>query len=76
MSIEISGHTDITGNETLNLKLSNDRAEAVAKFLASRGIDAKRLETRGYGSSQPVIANDTEEQRQNNRRVEMKILSL
>lgn len=74
MKIEISGHTDKTGSEPLNFKLSENRARAVVDFLVSKGIDSSRLEYRGYGSLQPVADNATAVGRSKNRRVEFKIL--
>ncbi len=72
--IEISGHTDNIGNEALNQKLSEERAKNVLTFLTANGISASRLVAKGYGSSQPISPNTTEEGRQKNRRTEMKIL--
>jgi outer membrane protein OmpA-like peptidoglycan-associated protein/tetratricopeptide (TPR) repeat protein len=72
--IEISGHTDNIGDETLNQKLSEMRAKTVVNFLVQNGVSASRLVAKGYGSTQPVAVNTTEEGRQKNRRTEMKIL--
>jgi outer membrane protein OmpA-like peptidoglycan-associated protein len=74
MRIEISGHTDKTGSEPLNFKLSEERAKSVVEFLVKKGIDRSRLEYRGYGSLQPIADNNTDEGRAKNRRVEFKIL--
>ncbi len=74
MKIEISGHTDKTGSEPLNFKLSEARAKAVVDHLLKKGVDASRLEYRGFGSLQPVADNATTEGRTKNRRVEFKIL--
>lgn len=73
MRIEVSGHTDDRGTDELNLVLSRDRAQAVVAYLVAKGIDAARLEARGYGRSRPVADNATEEGRQQNRRVEFTI---
>jgi outer membrane protein OmpA-like peptidoglycan-associated protein len=72
--VEIAGHTDNIGDETLNQKLSEERAKTVVTYLIQNGITANRLVAKGYGSSQPVGSNTTEEGRQKNRRTEMKIL--
>jgi OOP family OmpA-OmpF porin len=74
MRVEIGGHTDAQGSDANNQKLSERRAQAVKDYMVSRGIDAARLESRGYGESQPVDSNETAEGRELNRRVEMKIL--
>ena len=69
-SIEITGHTDKTGNETINKILSEARAKAVADYLILKGINKLRITYKGYGSSHPIATNDTEEGKQQNRRVE------
>jgi outer membrane protein OmpA-like peptidoglycan-associated protein/tetratricopeptide (TPR) repeat protein len=74
MKIEISGHTDKTGSEPLNFKLSEARAKAVVDYLVKKGIDRTRMEFRGYGSLQPITENNTASGRAKNRRVEFKIL--
>lgn len=74
MEIKISGHTDNLGNDEYNLKLSQDRAAAVLNYLVSKGIDVKRLSSEGFGETQPVADNNTEEGRAINRRVEFTIL--
>ncbi len=72
--IEISGHTDNVGSDSYNIELSLKRAQAVYNHLISTGIDPKRLSTRGYGSSRPLADNSTEAGRQQNRRIEFKLL--
>jgi outer membrane protein OmpA-like peptidoglycan-associated protein/tetratricopeptide (TPR) repeat protein len=74
MKIEISGHTDKTGSEAINSKLSADRAKAVVEYLVQKGIDRSRIESKGFGSLQPVSDNATPQGRGKNRRVEFKIL--
>jgi outer membrane protein OmpA-like peptidoglycan-associated protein len=69
----IEGHTDSTGSDTTNLRLSQDRADAVRIALVSRGIDPQRITATGPGSSQPIAPNNTAEGRQQNRRVEIVI---
>jgi outer membrane protein OmpA-like peptidoglycan-associated protein len=71
LKIEIDGHTDTDGNAQLNMKLSQDRAEAVKRQLVSMGIDGARLTTKGLGSTKPIDNNTTPEGKANNRRVEL-----
>lgn len=72
--IRIVGHTDNVGKDAANQKLSDGRANAVKEDLIERGITPERIEAEGRGESQPIDTNDTEEGRQNNRRVEIEIL--
>jgi outer membrane protein OmpA-like peptidoglycan-associated protein len=74
IEIELGGHTDNQGSAELNKRLSEDRVTAVKNYLVSKGIAASRITGKGYGFSQPIAANDTEANRQLNRRVEFKIL--
>ena len=74
MKIEISGHTDNTGNPVVNARLSTERARAVVDYVVSGGIDQNRLTYMGYGSEEPIADNATEAGRVMNRRVEFKIL--
>jgi outer membrane protein OmpA-like peptidoglycan-associated protein len=73
MNIELGGHTDNVGAASALLKLSQDRVEAVKKYLESKGISSSRITGKGYGAKQPREKNDTEEHRKMNRRVEFKI---
>lgn len=75
LKIEISGHTDNKSSAEFNQKLSEARAKAVVDYLVSKGISKDRLTAVGYGLTQPIATNDTEEGRQMNRRTEFKILS-
>jgi outer membrane protein OmpA-like peptidoglycan-associated protein/tetratricopeptide (TPR) repeat protein len=85
LRIQIGGHTDSRGSAALNKELSSNRAKAVVDYLVSKGIDAKRLESQGYGKDMPIIsdaeiaklrfASDREEAHQSNRRTEFKIIS-
>ncbi len=75
LKIEISGHTDNQGAETLNLELSKNRALSVYNYLVKKGINKNRLSYKGYGASEPVASNDNEKGRKQNRRTEIKILS-
>ncbi len=71
---EISGHTDNVGDKKNNQELSLKRAKSVYDYLLQKGIEPNRLTFRGYGDSQPAAPNDTEENRQKNRRIEFKFL--
>ncbi len=75
MKIELGGHTDNVGNKTYNQKLSENRAKAVFDYLVSQGISASRLSYKGYGDTQPIADNSTEEGRALNRRTEFKVTS-
>jgi outer membrane protein OmpA-like peptidoglycan-associated protein len=74
--LRISGHTDRKGNAAINMKLSQDRADAIKKFLTRNGfINEDRIDAIGFGSSKPIIAEEkTEQDRQINRRVEFELL--
>ena len=74
LKIEIRGHTDNIGTEEHNLELSRNRAGAVYNYLIQHGIAGSRLSFAGYGLSQPIDVNTTEEGRANNRRTEFKVL--
>jgi outer membrane protein OmpA-like peptidoglycan-associated protein len=73
MEIAITGHTDNVGTASMNRELSDARAKSVMSYLIEKGIAKKRLTAKGYGDSKPVASNDTEEGRQENRRVEFTI---
>jgi len=72
--VDVYGHTDSTGSDAINLPLSRNRAQSVADYLTTRGVQSARLATRGFGSSQPIASNDTNDGRAQNRRVEIKIV--
>ncbi len=74
VKIQIAGHTDNIGTAADNLKLSDNRARSVVNYLVSKGIDAKRLTSKGFGATQPVADNKTEEGRAQNRRTELKVV--
>ena len=74
IKLSIEGHTDATGSEELNLKLSTDRARTVYEFLMSQGVPTDRMKYQGFGSSRPVAPNDNEINRAKNRRVEVVVL--
>jgi OOP family OmpA-OmpF porin len=71
LRVEVAGHTDNVGTPEANLKLSQDRAQAVMAALTERGIKAERLTAKGYGQTSPVADNRTEDGRAKNRRVEL-----
>lgn len=75
MCVEIAGHTDDRGGDSYNLELSRRRAQSVAEYLNASGIESSRLESRGYGESQPMDTNSTDAGRERNRRVEFRVLS-
>ena len=74
-NILVEGHADATGPDDLNLKLSRQRAEAVAIYLESKGIKSSRLDEKGYGETQPVADNATESGRAQNRRVDVAVFA-
>ncbi|MFL5730883.1 MAG: OmpA family protein [Cytophagaceae bacterium] len=74
VNIEFGGHTDDVGSDKDNLELSMKRAKSVYEYIVAKGIPASRLKYKGYGETQPVVPNDSEEHRQMNRRIEFKIL--
>lgn len=75
VKVEISGHTDNVGTDQSNQVLSENRAKAVYGYLIANGIDASRLSFKGYGETQPIATNDTDEGRAKNRRTEFKIIA-
>ena len=72
VEIEVAGHTDDSGAEGLNLRLSKARADAVRHYLASKGVPPARMTAEGYGESQPVASNATPQGKAQNRRVELR----
>lgn len=74
IEIELGAHTDSKGSDDYNIKLSHNRAKSVVDYIISKGIDPARVTWKGYGETVPVAANETDEGRQLNRRVEFKIL--
>jgi outer membrane protein OmpA-like peptidoglycan-associated protein len=74
-NILIEGHTDATGTDEHNLELSRNRASSVSNYLAGLAVNPARFTTMGYGESQPIATNDTDEGRQQNRRVEIAIMA-
>ncbi|SHK45704.1 OmpA family protein [Hymenobacter psychrotolerans] len=74
VQVEISGHTDDVGSDDDNLALSQNRAKSVYTYLVSQRVPATRLRFRGYGENKPLVPNDTDAHRQQNRRIELRIL--
>jgi OOP family OmpA-OmpF porin len=74
LKLAIEGHTDSTGSYALNAELSQKRAESVKEYLIEKGINSSRLSAKGYGSSKPLVSNETLESRKKNRRVELKLV--
>lgn len=74
IEIEMSAHTDSRGSDEYNFKLSDNRAKSVVEYILSKGIPESRIVSKGYGETKPVVPNDTDENRQLNRRVEFTIL--
>jgi outer membrane protein OmpA-like peptidoglycan-associated protein len=75
LKIQINGHTDNIGKSKDNLVLSENRAKEVVKYLTEKGIQSQRLTYKGYGATQPVADNSTEQGRAKNRRTELKVIS-
>jgi OmpA-OmpF porin, OOP family len=74
IEIEMSAHTDSKGADEYNFTLSDNRAKSVKEYILSKGIAVSRIISQGYGEAKPVATNDTDDGRQENRRVEFKIL--
>lgn len=72
-TLEIQGHTDDKGSDKYNLTLSQNRADSVKKYLVSKGVSADTITATGFGESQPLVPNDSDANREKNRRVEFKI---
>ncbi len=73
LKVEVAGHTDDTGAREYNLKLSQQRAESVKRYLMSKGVSGERISTRGVGPDEPLVNEKTNAARQQNRRIEFKI---
>ncbi|MCV0398067.1 MAG: OmpA family protein [Rhizobiaceae bacterium] len=74
--VDVNGHTDSTGSDSYNDRLSQRRAYSVADYLAGQGVDPRRFAVNGYGESDPIASNDTPEGRAANRRVEIYLVPL
>jgi outer membrane protein OmpA-like peptidoglycan-associated protein len=76
MVIRLEGHTDRLGGRSANMTLSENRVQEIKKYIISNGINQKRVKTAAFGGSKPISTEGTEESRQLNRRVEVRILSI
>ncbi len=74
--ILVTGYTDSTGNDSINIPLSQARAQSVASYLASQGVSTTRINAQGQGSANPIASNATAEGREQNRRVEISIYAI
>ena len=72
-NLEIAAHTDDVGSDNANLKLSEARAKSVVDYMLSEGIDEKRLIAKGYGETDPMVPNNSTQNRALNRRVEFRV---
>ena len=72
--LQVEGHTDSTGSPAINRKLSQQRAESVMSYLASKGVAGGRMKAKGFGPDKPIADNSTDEGKEKNRRVEFNIL--
>ncbi len=73
-SIKVSGHTDSTGGDKINIPLSQNRADSVAMYLRTQNVSSARIQSYGYGAQYPVASNTSEEGKQANRRVELELV--
>ncbi|MEL6873254.1 MAG: OmpA family protein, partial [Pseudomonadota bacterium] len=73
VSISVDGHTDSTGSDTLNQRLSQQRAASVVSALVAAGVPADRLAAKGFGETRPLLPNNTAANRAKNRRIEFSV---
>jgi OOP family OmpA-OmpF porin len=76
MVIQLEGHTDRQGGRSANMELSEDRVLEIKNYLVNTGINPKRIKTAAFGDTRPISTENTEESRQLNRRVEVRIISI
>lgn len=76
VAVVVSGYTDSTGNDAINIPLSHNRANSVQQYLISKGVPSNRINAQGYGASNPIASNSTEAGREQNRRVELSIYAV
>lgn len=75
-AVVVSGYTDSTGNDSINIPLSQNRAQSVAQYLVSKGVGSSRVSAKGYGAASPIADNSTASGKQQNRRVEISIYAV
>jgi outer membrane protein OmpA-like peptidoglycan-associated protein len=73
VAIKVGGYTDSTGDAAANRRLSRERARTTMNALVALGVGQQRLEAEGYGEEHPVASNDTDEGRQRNRRIDLRV---
>ncbi|MCH4247106.1 OmpA family protein [Acinetobacter populi] len=76
VAVVVSGYTDSTGNDSINIPLSQRRAQSVQNYLIQQGVPSNRINAQGYGASNPIASNATAEGKQQNRRVELSIYAV
>ena len=76
MQIQLEGHTDYRGSKKLNMELSQDRVSAVKEYIVGKGINSRRIKTKAFGGTRPLIRESSLEASEINRRVEVRILKL
>lgn len=76
LKIELAAHTDDVGDEDFNLKLSNERALSAFEYLSKKGIAKNRMVPKGYGEIKPMVPNDSDESRMQNRRLELRVIKV
>jgi outer membrane protein OmpA-like peptidoglycan-associated protein len=75
ISVLLAGYTDNVGKSEENLTLSQKRAQSVVDYLTSKGVSSGRLQSKGFGDAQPLVANDSDANREKNRRTEFRVLA-
>lgn len=76
VAVVVSGYTDNTGNDSINIPLSQNRAHSVQQYLVSKGVPSNRINSQGYGASNPIADNTTAAGREQNRRVELNVYAV
>lgn len=76
VAVVVSGYTDSTGNDSINIPLSQNRAHSVQQYLVAKGVPSNRINSQGYGASNPIADNTTVSGREQNRRVELNVYAV